>query len=164
LSLTGNSTNDFFVPGELIVTSGSHCTLRHVFVARNVIVEPGAYLTATELTARDVRSDRAAEVWLSHSDVMGNVELKRGTFRTQVDNSTIGGQADLSENIGDSILDSSTVDKDVHFNNNTGLPGTNVAVVQNHIAGLLQCEGNTPPVSGATNVAAHYQGQCAARP
>lgn len=146
------------IPGNVIVPSGSTCIIVNTTINGNVIVQSGARLDMQASTVeRNVLSHGARGIILREDHVVGNVELKSGAVSTRVINTAIGGQADLSGNSGTTILDNNTVGKDAHFNNNTGRN----EVAFNTIAGMLQCDANTPPPLQALNAAGRYQGQCA---
>ena len=147
------------VPGNVVIPSGSYCIISGATIEGNVIVQPGGKLDIQRSTVeRNVLSQRADGVFVGQDQILGNVELKGGTRSTRVLHTSIGGQANLSGNSGTTILDFDTIAKHAHFTNNTGLRNE---VAFNTVAGMLQCESNTPPPSQVANVAQRYQGQCA---
>jgi len=100
---------------------------------------------------------------LHSSTVTGNFQdngLLEGVF---FDSNTIGGNLAIVNSFGGGFgfsLSRSSVGGNMSFEGNLGEPSSDISM--NTITGNLQCDGNTPPPTGAGNSANKKLGQCAA--
>jgi hypothetical protein len=93
---------------------------------------------------------------------MGTTQANSLTEGVFADGSTIGGNVEIHNSLGGGFgfgVDGNSVGGNFHFDNNSGDPSSDIS--SNTIKGNLQCQGNTPPPTGAGNTAKHKQGQCA---
>jgi thermitase len=122
---------------NLVVPSGTTCTLRGTRVGGNLTVEAGASLIATGIA------------------VGGDAEAVNGA-RITLEKAFVGGSVTLESNRSAIRLVSNVVSGDIELKFNTG----GVTVLSNRIANSLKCEGNAPPPRGSGNQAKVLEGQC----
>jgi hypothetical protein len=128
-----------------------------------VEIQKGEGATVTDSTiGGNYQCSQCGFADLFFSSVAGNFQdngLMEGAF---IRRNTIGGNLEIHNSLGGgfgfTVLDNS-VGGNVHFDNNSGEPSSNLG--RNAINGNLQCQGNTPPPTGAGNTAKQKQGQCA---
>jgi hypothetical protein len=158
--------NGTHVTGNVTVESGSHLgTPAGPTIDGNVDIEPGgdAVLRLATVVRGNYRCNQCNFADLHDSTVRGNYQdngLTEGVF---LDGSTIGGNLEIRNSLGGGFgfdVHGNSVGGNFLFEGNSGDPSSDIST--NTIKGNLECQGNTPPPTGAGNSAKQKLGQCAA--
>ena len=133
-------------------------------ISGNVVVEADgiAVLRVSTLVRGNYQCNQCSYADLHSATVKGNFQdngLLEGAF---LDGGTIGGNLEIVNSFGGGFsfaVSGFSVGGNLLFEGNLGQPSSDIST--NTIKGNLQCDGNTPPPTGAGNSAKQKLGQCA---
>ena len=151
LSLGAHTYNNVVVP------AGARCLLTGTRLIGNLELQVGASVdTVNAVIDGNLSADRSGPVQVYDGQFNGSIQVRRGQS-VVVFGTRLNGSVQLDDNIGPLWLQSLRLDGNIQLDNNRGPASLNGNVAN----GNLQCTGNQPAPTGAGNLAASKQGQCA---
>lgn len=142
---------------SLEVSAGTTCLLSGTVIQGDVTIAAGGDLTGIGVqVGGSVRGEGAASVSLETSNVTGDVLISGGTSAEIVDSNVVG-DVRLIGSSSSASVSGTTVGGDLEVSRNVG----DTFVDTNTVAGNLICEGNAVVPEGGENVVAgDNTGQC----